>query len=141
MARRAGATLACLGAGVLVAGLAAAAYIAIAPHYEPKRLAWWQAGLALNRLTPPEALVLIADDGDPTALYYSQRQGWHFLQNFGRPPVDSEEAIHELEQRRTRRRELPGLHDATPSGGWSTIPRSVRILRRATAACTRRRPI
>jgi hypothetical protein len=84
-----------------VAGLAAAAYISIAPHYEPKRLAWWQAGLALNRLTPPEALLLIADDGDPTALYYSQRQGWHFLQHFGRPPVDSEEAIGELEQRRT----------------------------------------
>ena len=101
VARRAGAPLACIGAGVLVVGLAAAAYIAIAPHYEPKRLAWWQAGLALNRLTPPEALLLIADDGDPTALYYSRRRGWHFLQHFGRPPVDSGEAIHELEQRRT----------------------------------------
>jgi 4-amino-4-deoxy-L-arabinose transferase-like glycosyltransferase len=101
VARRAGATLACLTAGVFVAVLAAVTYISIAPHYEPKRLAWWQAGLALNRLTPPEALVLIADDGDPTALYYSQRHGWHFLQEFGRAPVDSEEAISELEQRRT----------------------------------------
>jgi 4-amino-4-deoxy-L-arabinose transferase-like glycosyltransferase len=101
VAARAGAPLACLGAGVLLAGLAAAAYLAIAPHYEPKRLAWYQAGLALNRLTPPEALLLIADDGDPTTLYYSQRRGWHFLQHFGRPPVDSEEAIDELEQRRT----------------------------------------
>ena len=55
VAQRAGATLARLAAGVFVAGLAAAAYIAITPHYEPKRLAWWQAGLALNRLTPPEA--------------------------------------------------------------------------------------
>jgi 4-amino-4-deoxy-L-arabinose transferase-like glycosyltransferase len=100
VARRAGAPLARLGAGVLVAALAAAAYLAIAPHYEPKRLAWWQAGLALNHLAPPEALLLIADDGDPTALYYSQRRGWHFLQHFGRPPVDSEEAIGELEQRR-----------------------------------------
>jgi 4-amino-4-deoxy-L-arabinose transferase-like glycosyltransferase len=101
VAQRAGATVARIGAGVLVVGLAAASYNGLAPHYEPKRLAWWQAGLALNRLTPPEALVLIADDGDPTAFYYSQRRGWHFLQNFGRPPVDSEEAIHELEQRRT----------------------------------------
>jgi 4-amino-4-deoxy-L-arabinose transferase-like glycosyltransferase len=100
VARRAGAPLARIGAGVWVVGLAAAAYLAIAPHYEPERLAWWQAGLALNRLTPPEALLLIADDGDPTTLYYSQRRGWHFLQPFGRPPVDSEEAIHELEQRR-----------------------------------------
>jgi 4-amino-4-deoxy-L-arabinose transferase-like glycosyltransferase len=99
--QRAGATLARIAAGVFVAVLAAVAYVSIAPHYEPKRLAWWQAGLALNRLTQPDALVLIADDGDPTAFYYSQRRGWHFLQNFGRPPVDSVEAIHELEQRRT----------------------------------------
>jgi 4-amino-4-deoxy-L-arabinose transferase-like glycosyltransferase len=99
-ARRTGATPARLGAGVLVAGLAAAAYIAATPHYAPKRLAWWQAGLALNRLTPPGTLVLIADYGDPTAFYYSQRQGWHFLQDFGSPPVDSQQAIGELEERR-----------------------------------------
>jgi 4-amino-4-deoxy-L-arabinose transferase-like glycosyltransferase len=98
---RAGATPACLGAGVLVAGLAAAAYVSIAPHYEPKRLAWWQAGLELHRLTPPETLVLIADDGDPTALYYSQRHGWHFLQNLGESPVDDQQAIRELERKRT----------------------------------------
>jgi 4-amino-4-deoxy-L-arabinose transferase-like glycosyltransferase len=101
VAARAGATLARIGAGVFVAGLAAAAYISIAPHYEPKRLAWWQAGLALTRLTPPEALLLIADDGDPTALYYSQRHGWHFLQNFGDSPVDDQQAIRELERLRT----------------------------------------
>jgi 4-amino-4-deoxy-L-arabinose transferase-like glycosyltransferase len=101
VARRAGAALACLTAGVFVAVLAVVTSLALAPHYEPKRLAWWQAGLALNRLTPPEALVLVADDGDPTALYYSQRRGWHFLQEFGRAPVDSQEAIGELEQRRT----------------------------------------
>jgi hypothetical protein len=101
LAQRAGATLTRIATSVFVAGIAAVAYISIAPHYEPTRLAWWQAGLALNRLSPPEALVLIADDGDPTAVYYSQRRGWHFLQHFGRPPVDSEEAIGELEQRRT----------------------------------------
>jgi 4-amino-4-deoxy-L-arabinose transferase-like glycosyltransferase len=101
VAQRAGATLARIAAGVFVAVLAVVAYVSIAPHYEPKRLAWWQAGLALNRLAPPDALVLMADDGDPTALYYSQRRGWHFLQHFGTPPVDSEEAIGELEQRRT----------------------------------------
>jgi 4-amino-4-deoxy-L-arabinose transferase-like glycosyltransferase len=101
VARRAGAAPACLTAGVFVAGLATVSYVCLAPHYEPKRLAWWQAGLALNHLTPPEALVLVADDGDPTALYYSRRRGWHFLQEFGRAPVDSQEAIGELEQRRT----------------------------------------
>jgi hypothetical protein len=98
--QRAGATFARIGTGVFVAGLVAVSYLCIAPHYEPKRLAWWQAGLALNRLTPPDALALIADDGDPTALYYSQRHGWHFLQNFGSPPVDNEQAISELERRR-----------------------------------------
>jgi 4-amino-4-deoxy-L-arabinose transferase-like glycosyltransferase len=100
VARRAGVTPARLGAAIFVAGLATVSYVCLAPHYEPKRLAWWQAGLALNRIAPPEALVLIADYGDPTAFYYSRRQGWHFLQDFGRAPVDSEEAIGELEQRR-----------------------------------------
>ena len=56
--------------------------------------------MALNRLTPPGTLVLIADYGDPTAFYYSQRQGWHFLQDFGSPPVDSQQAIDELERLR-----------------------------------------
>src|SRR5262245_9918973 len=65
------------------------------------RLAWWQTGIALNRLTPPEALLLIADDGDPTALYYSQRHGWHFLPIFGDEPVDDQQAIGELERLRT----------------------------------------
>jgi 4-amino-4-deoxy-L-arabinose transferase-like glycosyltransferase len=100
VARRVGATPARLGAAIFVAGLATVSYVCLAPHYEPKRLAWWQAGLELKRVTPPEALVVIADDGDPTAFYYSQRHGWHFLQEFGRAPVDSEEAISELEQRR-----------------------------------------
>ena len=99
VSQRAGATLARISASMLVVGLAMVSYICLAPHYEPKRLAWWQAGLELNRITTPDALVLIADDGDPTALYYSQRHGWHFLQNFGIPPVDSEQAIGELERR------------------------------------------
>jgi 4-amino-4-deoxy-L-arabinose transferase-like glycosyltransferase len=100
VSQRAGTTLARISASVLVAGLATVSYICLAPHYEPKRLARWQAGLELNRITPPEALVLIADDGDPPALYYSQRHGWHFLQNFGSPPVDSKQPIGELERRR-----------------------------------------
>jgi 4-amino-4-deoxy-L-arabinose transferase-like glycosyltransferase len=100
LAQRTGATLALLGAGVFVAGLAYVSYVCIAPHYEPKRLAWWQAGRELNQITPPEALVLIADDGDPTALYYSKRHGWHCLPYFGSNPVDSQQAIRELEQLR-----------------------------------------
>jgi hypothetical protein len=100
LAQLAGATPACFGAGVLVGVLASISYFCIAPHYEPKRLALWQAGLALNRITPSDALVLIADNGDPTGLYYSKRHGWHFLQDFGRSPVDSQHAIRELERLR-----------------------------------------
>src|SRR6266516_7300933 len=61
MAQRAGVTFACVGAGVFVGVLASVSYICIAPHYEPKRLALWQAGLALNRITPSDALMVIAD--------------------------------------------------------------------------------
>ena len=100
VAERTGARLAFIGAGVFVAGLAYVSYVCIAPHYEAKRLAWWQAGCELNRITPPDTLVLIADDGDPTALYYSKRPGWHFLQYFGSNPVDSHQAIRELERLR-----------------------------------------
>ncbi len=100
LAQRTGAMLALMGAGVFVVGLAYVSYVCIASHYEPKRLPWWQAGRELDRITPPDALVLIADDGDPTALYYSKRHGWHFLQYFGSNPVDSQQAIRELEQLR-----------------------------------------
>jgi hypothetical protein len=41
--------------------------------------------------------VIVADWGNPTALYYSQRKGWHFLAQFGKMPADSAEAITELE--------------------------------------------
>jgi 4-amino-4-deoxy-L-arabinose transferase-like glycosyltransferase len=116
VARRAGATPARLGAAIFVAGLATVSYVCLAPHYEPKRLAWWQAGLALNRVAPPEALVLIADYGDPTAFYYSQRHGWHFLQDFGSAPVDSQQAIDELERR--RRDGAQYLAFVTPTFRW-----------------------
>jgi hypothetical protein len=100
LAQLAGAPLARISAGVLVGVLASVSYICIAPHYEPKRLALWQVGLALNRITPSDALVLIADDGDPTGLYYSKRYGWHFLEDFGSSPVDGQHAIRELERLR-----------------------------------------
>src|SRR6266567_2554033 len=43
---------------------------------------------------------VLADNGDPTGLYYSKRHGWHFLQDFGSSPVDSQHAIRELERLR-----------------------------------------
>jgi Dolichyl-phosphate-mannose-protein mannosyltransferase len=96
-----GSAPALIWAGLFWAGLAFASYLCLAPYYEPKRLPLWQVGRQLDRITPPEALVLIADNGDPTGLYYSKRHGWHFLQDFGRSPVDSQHAIRELERLRT----------------------------------------
>jgi len=44
--------------------------------------------------------VIVADDGDPRAIYYSQRKGWHLLRNgrFEGYPDDDQQAIALLEQ-------------------------------------------
>jgi hypothetical protein len=71
----------------------------------PQRLQAWKIGRALNQVTPPDALVIVADDGDPTAIYYSKRKGWHFLRHglFQGYPVDSQQAIMQLEAWRQAR--------------------------------------
>jgi Dolichyl-phosphate-mannose-protein mannosyltransferase len=70
----------------------------VKPLYEPWDMRSFNAGTELNRIMPREALALVADGGDPTCLYYSKRKGWHFLDNFGIAPVDSQQAITELEK-------------------------------------------
>jgi hypothetical protein len=77
-------------------------FVYLKPLYEPLALAPWRAGNELNRIAPPQALVAVADGGDPTCLYYSKRKGWHFLENFGAAPIDSEQAIAEIERLRER---------------------------------------
>jgi len=72
----------------------------VSPLYEPWGMPSFHAGNALNRIVPPHALIIVADGGDPTCLYYSKRKGWHFLADFGKPPIDSHEAITELERLR-----------------------------------------
>ena len=61
------------------------------------------AGLELNRITPSNALIAVADNGDPTVLYYAARKGWHFLEKegiyYGDPP-DGPQAVTNLEQLR-----------------------------------------
>jgi hypothetical protein len=101
LGRRIGSAPTLIWAGVFWAGLAATSYFCLAPHYEPKRLPLWQVGRELDRITPPDALVLLADNGDPAGIYYSKRHGWHFLQDFGSSPVDSQHGIRELERLRT----------------------------------------
>ena len=73
-------------------------------YVEPLYTAWgmgsFDAGTEINRIAPPQALVIVADGGDPTCLYYSRRKGWHFLEIFGNVPADDQQAITELEKLR-----------------------------------------
>ncbi len=60
-------------------------------------------GLALNKITPAGSFVITADYGDPTALYYAERKGWHFTEKNaiynGHPPSNAA-AIADLEHLR-----------------------------------------
>jgi hypothetical protein len=75
-------------------------FVYVKPLYEPLRMAALHAGRELNRIVPPEALIAVADGGDPTCLYYSKRKGWHYLEDFGNAPRDSQEAIAEVDRLR-----------------------------------------
>jgi hypothetical protein len=72
----------------------------IKPLYHPWGMRSFNAGTELNRIAPRHALAIVADGGDPTCLYYSKRKGWHFLNDFGGPPKNSQQAITELEKLR-----------------------------------------
>ena len=73
--------------------------------YLPVAASFHDAGLELKKITPPDALIVAADDGNPTLFYYAERKGWHFPEQHGMwegGPRDSEQAIVDLEQLRTR---------------------------------------
>jgi hypothetical protein len=87
---------------ILLAGsFALLAYVFVRPLYEPSAAQLRDAGLELNRITAPDALIVAADTGDPTIFYYAQRKGWHFLERdaiYNGNPDDSQQAIADLEQ-------------------------------------------
>jgi 4-amino-4-deoxy-L-arabinose transferase-like glycosyltransferase len=87
---------------ILLASFAVMSARSVATHYDPLALPARTLGLELRRLTPSDALILVADGGDPTTLYYSDRRGWHFLESFGSLPASDAEAINELERLRAR---------------------------------------
>jgi 4-amino-4-deoxy-L-arabinose transferase-like glycosyltransferase len=63
------------------------------------------AGLVLKGISPANALIVAADNGDPTIFYYAERKGWHFLEKNGiynGEPIDSAQAIVDLERLRRR---------------------------------------
>jgi len=73
--------------------------------YEPTAAPMRDAGLVLKRITEPNALVVAADNGDPTIFYYAERKGWHFLEADGiynGEPMNSAQAIVDLEALRKR---------------------------------------
>jgi 4-amino-4-deoxy-L-arabinose transferase-like glycosyltransferase len=88
---------------LLVSSFAILSYVHVRPLYESSAAQLRNAGLALNKITPSDALIVAADMGDPTLFYYSQRKGWHFLEEDGiyqGTPSDSQEAIVDLEKLR-----------------------------------------
>ena len=91
---------------ILLAGsFALLAYVFVQPLYEPSAAQLRDAGLEMNRITAPDALIVAADMGDPTIFYYAQRKGWHFLEKdaiYAGNPTDSQQAIADLESLRSR---------------------------------------
>ena len=80
-----------------------ASYASTCRFYHPAAADLRRLGLALAEKTPSTALVVVADYGDPTALYYAQRKGWHFLEKDGiynGHPVTSQDAIDDFEKLR-----------------------------------------
>jgi 4-amino-4-deoxy-L-arabinose transferase-like glycosyltransferase len=112
LARAWGRALAACAGLVLYLSLGVFAYTQVAPLYQPSAMPAFKAGLELRRSSPPDALIAVVDSGDPTAIYYSGRKGWHFPRNFGGPVAQDSEAISELETlRRDGARYLVFLRD------------------------------
>jgi hypothetical protein len=81
------------------------AFVNVRPFYESSAAQLRDAGLELKKVTPPDALIVAADMGDPTIFYYADRKGWHFLEKdaiYNGTPDDSEQAIENLERLRRR---------------------------------------
>lgn len=62
-------------------------------------------GLELKQRTAPGSLIVVADYGDPTALYYAERKGWHFTEKnaiYNGHPISDAEAIADLKNLRSQ---------------------------------------
>jgi 4-amino-4-deoxy-L-arabinose transferase-like glycosyltransferase len=94
-----------LFAGALVfAVLIAVCYVSIKPLYESWAMPLREAGHEIDRIAPPNALVIYVVDGDSAGIYYGRRKGWRAFDdgNWGGAPLDSEQAIKGLERLRQR---------------------------------------
>ena len=90
---------------LLVSSFTILAFCYVQPFYQSSAAQLRDAGLELKKVTPPDALIVAADMGDPTIFYYAERKGWHFPENdaiYNGTPDDSEQAIENLERLRRR---------------------------------------
>jgi len=90
---------------LLMLSFGVSAFVYARYFYQPSAAPLRAAGLKLKTVTPSDALVAAADNGDPTVLYYAERKGWHFLEKNGiydGEPKDSAQAIVDLEELRKR---------------------------------------
>ena len=86
---------------LLASSFAILYYLYVRPLYESSAGQLRDAGLELNGVTAPGALIVAVDTGDPTIFCYAQRKGWHFLEKDGiyaGVPSDSQEATANLEE-------------------------------------------
>ena len=90
--------------GLLFAALAAVCYMYAKPFYDPWAMPLWKAGHEIEHITPADALVIFAMEGNSSGIYYSRRKGWHAFDDsdWGGAPMDSEQAIMQLEKLRKR---------------------------------------
>ena len=66
---------------LLVGSFVILAFWYVRPFYQSSAAQLRDAGLELKKVTPPGALIVAADIGDPTIFYYAKCKGWHFLEN------------------------------------------------------------
>ncbi|MEP7077410.1 MAG: glycosyltransferase family 39 protein [Chthoniobacterales bacterium] len=88
---------------LIIVAFGASSFLAARPFYAPVARELRELGFELRAITPPDALVVAADNGDPTVFYYAERKGWHFTEDEGiyyGEPSDSAQAISDLDNLR-----------------------------------------
>src|SRR5438105_4203995 len=99
---------------ILLAGLFGfSAFVYARDFYQPSAASLRDAGLVLKRITPASALVVAADNGDPTGLYYAERKGWHFLEKNGIYDGERKGAGRSFVRRETGRGSLAGVRKSS----------------------------
>ncbi|MEY2565160.1 MAG: hypothetical protein QOH88_3353 [Verrucomicrobiota bacterium] len=96
--------LTALASVAVAAAFAILSYQCVVPFYWPAAAGLRNLGLELKEATTPAAVIIAADDGDPTVFYYAHRKGWHFLEDgvYQGNPLDSAQIIANLEKLRSR---------------------------------------